>query len=110
MKNLVWHNNIDINEIFPQSFDLSDLASEEVKDFKQSFKFCGIISYLKQAVTNGINFIKKNRETVIICLGFCERRKYVLSGQVFNEDPATYQESFFDTISDEAFLYICKPN
>jgi hypothetical protein len=50
MKNLVWHHSIDIGEIFPQSYDLSDLESEEVKDFKEEVRFNQIISFLKIAM------------------------------------------------------------
>ena len=39
MKNLIWHHNIDIGTLFPQSFDLSDPGSDEFKDFKEDFKF-----------------------------------------------------------------------
>ena len=50
MKNLVWHHSIDIGEIFPQSYDLSDLQSEEVKDFKEEVRFNQIVSFLKIAM------------------------------------------------------------
>ena len=34
MKNLIWqHTSIDIDSFFPQSYDLSDLKGDEIKDF-----------------------------------------------------------------------------
>lgn len=39
MKNLVWQHDIDINEVFPQSYDLTDFESEEFKDFLYEMKF-----------------------------------------------------------------------
>lgn len=33
MKNLVWKHSTDIDAYFPQSYDLSDLKGDEVKDF-----------------------------------------------------------------------------
>ena len=39
MKNLVWQHDVDINEVFPQSYDLTDLQSEEFKDFLNEMKF-----------------------------------------------------------------------
>ena len=35
MKNLIWQHDRDISETFPQSFDLSDLNSEEVINFRE---------------------------------------------------------------------------
>jgi hypothetical protein len=34
MKSLIWQCDRDINQTFPSSFDLSDLTSEEVLNFK----------------------------------------------------------------------------
>ena len=39
MKNLIWHHNIDIGNTFPQSYDLSNLDSEEVQNFREDCKF-----------------------------------------------------------------------
>jgi hypothetical protein len=39
MKNLVWKHSKDIDVFFPESYDLSELTSEEFKDFKENFKF-----------------------------------------------------------------------
>lgn len=33
MKNLVWQYQMDIDDVFPQSYDLTDPASDEFKDF-----------------------------------------------------------------------------
>lgn len=49
MKNLIWKHTIDIDMTFPQSYDLSDLKGDEVKDWKEDFKYCQVISFLKQA-------------------------------------------------------------
>ena len=40
---------MDIGRVFPQSFDISDPASEEYKDFREEFKFTFVISLLKMA-------------------------------------------------------------
>ena len=50
MKNLVWRHNIDIGRVFPQSFDISDDKSEEVKDFREDFKFTGVVAFLNTAI------------------------------------------------------------
>jgi hypothetical protein len=39
MKNLIWNHDMDINEVFPQSYDLTDFESEEFKDFLGEMKF-----------------------------------------------------------------------
>ena len=51
MKNLIWKYTIDIDASFPQSFDMSELSGDEVKDWKEDFKYCQVISFLKQAVS-----------------------------------------------------------
>ena len=47
MKNLVWQHEMDINDVFPQSYDLTDFQSEEFKDFLNEFKFGQLIAFLK---------------------------------------------------------------
>jgi hypothetical protein len=50
MKNLVWNHKMDINEVFPMSFDLSDPGSEEFKDFMSELKFGMMVACLKSAM------------------------------------------------------------
>lgn len=38
---------MDINDVFPQSYDLTDPASEEFKDFMSEFKFGQLVAFLK---------------------------------------------------------------
>jgi len=40
IKNLVWKHSIDIDSFFPQSYDLSDLKGDEMKDFMEDFRYC----------------------------------------------------------------------
>lgn len=49
MKNLVWQYDMDINEVFPQSYDLTDFKSEEFGDFMSVFKFGQLVAFLKSA-------------------------------------------------------------
>lgn len=80
MKNLIWHHSIDIGEIFPQSYDLSDLSSEEVKDFKEEVKFNQIVSFLKVALLYKDTKLSKQWDKIISAIAFVERRVHVLSG------------------------------
>ena len=51
MKNLVWNFDlIDISNTFPQSFDLSDFQSEEMKNFREDMKFGEVIACLNRCV------------------------------------------------------------
>jgi tubulin monoglycylase TTLL3/8 len=47
MKNLIWRHTIDIDAFFPQSYDLSDLKGDELKDFQEDFRYCQTIAFLK---------------------------------------------------------------
>ena len=40
MNNLIWQYDRDISNTFPASFDLSDIASDEVRNFMEDAKFC----------------------------------------------------------------------
>jgi len=85
MKNLIWRHNMDIDLFFPQSYDLSDMEGDELKDFLQDFKFAQIVSFLKQ-ITSTPQQIPKNMDKILICLGICERRVRILGGEgVFRE-------------------------
>ena len=50
MKNLVWHHDMDINEVFPQSYDLTDFNSEEFKDFLSELRFGQMVATLKSTL------------------------------------------------------------
>jgi len=39
MNHLVWKHDLNINEIFPLSYDLSDEKSDEFKDFECEMRF-----------------------------------------------------------------------
>jgi hypothetical protein len=60
MKNLIWQHDRDINETFPQSYDLTDLRSDETMSFREDFKFNQVISFVKQA----LHFTKKQTEAM----------------------------------------------
>lgn len=85
MKNLIWRHNLDIGRVFPQSFDISDERSEEFKDFREDFKFTGLVSFLNTAHQAAVSFTKNNFEKVTIGLALAERRVLLLSGK-FLED------------------------
>jgi len=53
---------------------LSDLKGDEVKDWKEDFKYCQVISYLKQAVNFNTQIIAKNLEKIIVAISICDRR------------------------------------
>ena len=65
---------MDIDAFFPQSYDLSDLKSEEAKDFFQDFKFSQAIAFLKQVLTMSAMNLSKNVDRVIISLSICDKR------------------------------------
>ena len=51
MRNLVINKKFemrDMDAFFPWSYDLSDLEGEEFKDFKEDFKFCQVMGFMKQ--------------------------------------------------------------
>ena len=50
MKNLVWHHDMDINEVFPQSYDLTDFNAEEFKDFLSELRFGQMVATLKSTL------------------------------------------------------------
>ena len=107
LKNLVWSEKVDIGEFFPQSFDLTDKRGEEWRDFLEDFKFSQVVAYLKQASYAAVNWVTKNAEKIYIAIGICERRVYLLSGELF-EDAAKaniFPESEFDSVSDDLYEY-----
>ena len=52
MKNLVFKKSIEGDAFFPQSFDLSDLEGDEMRDFKEDFKFCQTVAFLKGIISS----------------------------------------------------------
>ena len=84
MKNLVWQYDIDINEVFPQSYDLTDFESEEFKDFLFEMKFGQLVACLKSAMNMNEKNLQKNLERVIVSIGFVERRIKLMSDEIFN--------------------------
>lgn len=81
MKNLVWQqDSIDVSNLFPQSFDLSNLQSEETQNFREDAKFSQVIAVLKLASEAKEKELLKRKEQVIVAIAMAERRIYVLSG------------------------------
>ena len=105
MKNLVWHHSIDIGELFPQSYDLSDLLSEEVKDFKEECKFGQVVGFLKIAILYKDAQLKKQWDKVIIAIALAERRVHVLSGELLEQvlKNPEFTPSPFDSVTDEQY-------
>jgi len=53
LKNLIWHENIDIDKFYPRCFDLFD--SIEFEDFIEEFKLSKAESILKDYDSNNEN-------------------------------------------------------
>ena len=71
MKNLVWQHDLDINEVFPQSYDLTDQTSDEFKDFEYQMKFGQMVAFLKTAAFDlNEKQIAKQIERIIISIVF----------------------------------------
>ena len=84
MKNLVWQRDLDINEVFPQSYDLTDPASEEFKDFVYEMKFGALVACLKGALTSNAQAITKNLDRIAISIGFVNRRCRLMSNELLD--------------------------
>jgi hypothetical protein len=82
MKNLVWQRDVDINEVFPQSYDLTDPASEEFKDFMAEMKFGQMVASLKMALNQSPSTLSKHMERIAIAIGFIERRCRLMSSDL----------------------------
>ena len=108
MKNLVWQHNMDINEVFPQSYDLTDFESEEFKDFLSEFKFGQLIAFLKCALQMTTQNVGKpqNLERIIVCIGFIERRIKLMSDAIFDPNQNLFvpgQNNELDVITDDIY-------
>lgn len=109
MKNLVWQYDMDINEVFPQSYDLTDFKSEEFSDFVAVFKFGQLVAFLKSALNMSSQMIQKNLERILICIGYVERRIVLMSDQIFEVNQTIIvpgQNNDLDVISDDVYYYI----
>lgn len=108
MKNLVWQHELDISNTFPQSFDLSDLESEETKNFREDCKFSQVLAVLKQALGDKDKALLGKKEKVMVCLAIAERRAYVLSGQLFEDlrGDCNFKVSELDTVSDSIYDWL----
>ena len=84
MKNLVWQHDLDINEVFPQSYDLTDFQSEEFKDFLNEMKFGQLVASLKSAMGMNEKSLSKVMERIIIAIGYVERRIKLMSHSIFD--------------------------
>ena len=84
MKNLVWNSDLDINETFPQSYDLTDPNSEEFKDFLAEMKFGQLIACLKSALHMSQSSLIKNMDRIVISIGYIDRRIKLMSEELFS--------------------------
>lgn len=108
MKNLVWQHFMDINDVFPQSYDLTDPSSEEFKDFLQEFKFGQLIAFLKSALLMPAASFGKGgmMDKAITCMAFVERRCKMMSDQVLDPNQTLIvagQNNELDQISDDVY-------
>lgn len=74
MKNLVWERHLptdDIDAFFPQSYDLSDLKGDEVRDFQEDFRFMQVIAYLKWALEQPKAALGKSLDKIMVALSIC---------------------------------------
>jgi len=71
LRDLIWHNNVDVNTFYPHCFDLLDTIDAE--GFMEEFKNVKAESVLKEYVVNG-EFGKVTEEQVVVSLNICERR------------------------------------
>ena len=103
MKNLIWrhHNALDIDAFFPQSYDLSDLKGDEIKDFQEDFRYCQTIGFLKTAVDFNKATLAKNLDKVMIALSICERRIALNSDEIFTNKDLQTNTDYFKCISDD---------
>lgn len=85
MKNLIWQHDRDINQTFPQSYDLTDLRSDETMSFREDFKFNQVMAFLKQALQFGKKMMESMREKIVIACSIVERRVAVLSSKVLSD-------------------------
>jgi len=86
MKHLVWQHDMDINEVFPQSYDLTDFESEEFKDFLSEMKFGQLVAFLRSALQMSAQNLAKPQtlERLTIAIGFLERRILLMSDAVLD--------------------------
>ena len=86
MKHLVWQHDMDINEVFPQSYDLTDFESEEFKDFLSEMKFGQLVAFLRSALQMSAQNLAKPQtlERLTIAIGFLERRILMMSDAVLD--------------------------
>lgn len=85
MKNLIWSHDVDINEVFPQGYDLTDFESEEFKDFLNEMKFGQLVACLKNALNLPEKHLR-NLERIIISMGYVERRIKLMSEAIFDKN------------------------
>lgn len=103
MKNLVWdkNGNQDIDAFFPQSYDLSDLKGDELKDFQEDFRFCQVLAFLKSALEQPKSALGKVLEKVMVALSICEKRLTTNSEDVFWNKDIHQSPEFFKAISED---------
>jgi len=76
LKNLVWSSNVDIDEIYPRCYDLSE--EKDYGDFLEQFKFNKAESvlklYVKLCKEGESQLAKELEETAILALGVCQKK------------------------------------
>lgn len=109
MKNLVWQHDMDINDVFPVGYDLTDPASDEFKDFLAEMKFGQMVASLKAALSMNQATLQKNLERIIIAIGFIERRCLIMSDDLLSpkqEIVLPGQSNELDLVADEIYYYM----
>jgi hypothetical protein len=107
MKNLIWNHTIDIDSFFPQSYDLSDLKGDELKDFQEDFRYCQTLAFLKQALDFNKPTLAKNLDKIMIALSISERRIAVNSEEIFTSKDLQSNPDSFKCISEDIHAAMC---
>ena len=75
---------MDINEVFPQSYDLTDKDSEEFKDFLAEMKFGQLVACLKGAMNMSQQSLQKNMDRIVVSIGYVDRRIKLMSEELLS--------------------------
>ena len=109
MKNLVWKHSTDIDAFFPQSYDLSDLKGDEMKDFMEDFRYCQTIAFLKTVVEYNKKQLTQVLDKVMIALSICERRISLNTPEIFTNTALQQNTEYFKCITEDIHQAMCDP-